>query len=291
MKNYSKLLLFALVAIMAIGATSCSKYKGFKKDKKAGFYYKFYNQDKKGVQPVDGDIVELMLTVRTEDSTIIPTFPTRDQIIESLFQGDFYEALRKMHVSDSASFIFNGDSIFHYYFGQEYPFGDKPLYFDIKLKNIIPKEEFEKQQNEKRKEYEAMLAEYKVAEDSLLTSYIKTNKISVKPTASGLYFIKTASGKGKQAVKGSTVQVHYKGMLIDGKEFDNSYQRGEPIELEVGKGMVIPGWDEALQMMKVGDKAKLIIPSKIGYGERGAGGGVIPPYATLIFEVEMVSVK
>ena len=136
-----------------------------------------------------------------------------------------------------------------------------------------------------------MLAEYKVAEDSLLTSYIKTNKISVKPTASGLYFIKTTSGKGKQAVKGSTVQVHYKGMLIDGKEFDNSYQRGEPIELEVGKGMVIPGWDEALQMMKVGDKAKLIIPSKIGYGERGAGGGVIPPYATLIFEVEMVSVK
>lgn len=290
MKKYSKLFLIALIAIISFGATSCSKYKGFKKDKKAGFYYKFYNQDKKGIQPVDGDIVELMLTVRTDDSTIIPTFPTRDQIIESLFQGDFYDALRKMHVSDSASFIFNGDSIFHYYFGQEYPFGDKPLYFDIKLNNIIPKEEFEKQQNEKRQEYEAMLADYKVAEDSLLTDYIKKNKVTVKPTASGLYFIKTSSGKGKQATAGSTVSVHYKGMLIDGKEFDNSYQRGEPIELEVGKGMVIPGWDEALQLMKVGDKAKLIIPSKIGYGERGAGG-VIPPYATLIFEVEMVNVK
>lgn len=290
MKNYSKLLLIALIAMISIGATSCSKYKGFKKDKKAGFYYKFYNQDKKGVQPLDGDIVELMLTVRTDDSTIIPTFPTRDQIIESLFKGDFYDALRKMHVSDSASFIFNGDSIFHYYFGQEYPFGDKPLYFDIKLKNIIPKEEFEKQQNEKREQYEAMLADYKVAEDSLLTDYIKKNKVTVKPTASGLYFIKTTSGKGKQATVGSIVSVHYKGMLIDGKEFDNSYQRGEPFELEVGKGMVIPGWDEALQLMKVGDKAKLIIPSKIGYGERGAGG-VIPPYATLVFEVEMVNVK
>ncbi|HPE40821.1 MAG TPA: FKBP-type peptidyl-prolyl cis-trans isomerase [Bacteroidales bacterium] len=290
MKNYSKLFLIALIAIISLGATSCSKYKGFKKDKKAGFFYKFYSQDKKGVQPVDGDIVELMLTVRTDDSTIIPTFPTRDQIIESLFKGDFYDALRKMHVSDSASFIFNGDSIFHYYFGQEYPFGDKPLYFDIKLNNIIPKEDFEKQQNEKRQEYEAMLADYKVAEDSLLTDYIKKNKVTVKPTASGLYFIKTSSGKGKQATAGSTVSVHYKGMLIDGKEFDNSYQRGEPIELEVGKGMVIPGWDEALQLMKVGDKAKLIIPSKIGYGERGAGG-VIPPYATLIFEVEMVNVK
>lgn len=290
MKNYSKIMLIALLAVIAIGATSCSKYKGFKKDKEEGFYYKFYTQNKDAEQPVDGDIVELTLTVRTADSTIIPTFPTRDQIQESLFAGDFYAALRKLHVGDSASFILNGDSIFHYFFGQEYPFGEKPLYFDIKLDKITPKAEFEAQQAEKRKEYEAMLAVYKVAEDSLLTDYIQKNKVKVKPTETGLYFIKTTPGKGKMATKGSKVTVHYKGLLIDGTEFDSSYQRGEPIELEVGKGQVIPGWDEALQLMKEGDKVKLIIPSKIAYGERGAGG-VIPPYATLVFELELISVQ
>lgn len=290
MKNYSKIMIIALLAIFAVGATSCSKYKGFKEDKKEGFYYKFYTQNKDAEQPVDGDIVEITLTVHTKDSVIIPTFPTRDQIVESLYKGDFYSALRKLHVGDSASFILNGDSIFHYFFGQEYPFGDEPLYFDIKLDKIVPKAEFEAQQAERRKEYETVLQEYQLAEDSLLTNYLQTNKVTVKPTVSGLYFIKTTSGKGKLATVGSKASVHYKGMLIDGTEFDNSYSRGEPIELEVGKGQVIPGWDEALQLMKVGDKAKLVIPSKIAYGERGAGG-VIPPYATLIFEVELISVQ
>jgi FKBP-type peptidyl-prolyl cis-trans isomerase len=290
MKNYSKIMLIAIIAIIAVGTTSCSKYKGYKKDKQEEFYYKFFTQNKDAEQPVDGDIVEITLTVRTKDSTIIPTFPTRDQIVESLFKGDFYGALRKLHVGDSASFILNGDSIFHYFFGQEYPFGEEPLYFDIKLNNIVPKAEFEAQQAERRKQYESMLEEYKVAEDSLLTNYIQKNKVKVSPTSTGLYFIKTTSGKGKLATKGSKVSVHYKGMLIDGTEFDNSYQRGEPIEIEVGKGQVIPGWDEALQLMKAGDKAKLIIPSKIAYGERGAGG-VIPPYATLIFELELISVQ
>lgn len=291
MKNYSKIMLIALLAVIVIGATSCSKYKGFKEDKEEGFYYKFHTQNKDAEQPLDGDIVEFSLTLRTTDSTIIPTLQTSDQIIESIFKGDHYAALRKLHVGDSATFIISGDSVYKYFFaGQEYPFGEEPLYFDIKLSKITPKAEFEAQQAEKRKEYEAMLSVYKVAEDSLLTDYIQKNKVKVKPTPSGLYFIKTTPGKGKLVTKGSVVKVHYKGLLIDGSEFDSSYQRGEPIELEVGKGQVIPGWDEALQLMKEGDKAKIIIPSKIAYGERGAGG-VIPPYATLVFELEIVSVQ
>lgn len=254
-----------------------------------GFYYKFHTLNKDAALPLEGDIVEIILTISTADSTIIPTFPTRDQIMESIFKGDFYAALRIMHLGDSATFIFNGDSIFHYFFGQEYPYGTQPLFFDIKLYKITPKAEFEVQQAEKRIEYEALLAEYKLAEDSLLTDYLKRNKIKTKPTTSGLYYVKTKSGKGEKVKIGSKVKVHYKGFLIDGTEFDSSYQRGEPIELEVGKGQVILGWDEALQLMKKGEKAKIIIPSKIAYGEKGAGG-VIPPYATLIFEIELISI-
>jgi FKBP-type peptidyl-prolyl cis-trans isomerase len=84
--------------------------------------------------------------------------------------------------------------------------------------------------------------------------------------------------------------VHYKGALIDGTEFDSSYKRKQPIDFQLGVGQVISGWDEGIQLLQVGDKARFVIPSNLAYGERGAGG-VIPPNATLIFDVELMDVK
>ena len=109
-------------------------------------------------------------------------------------------------------------------------------------------------------------------------------------TASGLEYIEVEPGTGAQAEAGKTVSVHYTGKLQDGKVFDSSISRGEPITFQLGKGKVIKGWDEGIALMKVGSKAQLIIPPQLGYGERGAGG-VIPPNATLVFDVELVGVK
>jgi peptidyl-prolyl cis-trans isomerase A (cyclophilin A) len=109
-------------------------------------------------------------------------------------------------------------------------------------------------------------------------------------TTSGLEYIEVQAGTGAQAEAGKTVAVHYTGKFQDGKVFDSSISRGEPIEFQLGKGNVIKGWDEGIALMKVGGKAQLIIPPDLGYGERGAGG-VIPPNATLVFDVELVSVK
>ena len=109
-------------------------------------------------------------------------------------------------------------------------------------------------------------------------------------TDSGLKFIETEAGSGKTPKRGQRVAVHYIGRLENGKEFDNSVKRGEPIEFLLGAGQVILGWDEGISLMKVGGKATLIIPPDLGYGAKGAGG-VIPPHATLIFDVELVDVK
>ncbi|MEW6093116.1 MAG: FKBP-type peptidyl-prolyl cis-trans isomerase [Chloroflexota bacterium] len=110
-------------------------------------------------------------------------------------------------------------------------------------------------------------------------------------TASGLEFTEITAGTGAQAVAGKTVKVHYTGKFPDGKVFDSSVSRGEPIEFVLGQGRVIKGWDEGIALMKVGGKAVLTIPPHLAYGERGAGGGVIPPNATLVFDVELVEVK
>ena len=109
-------------------------------------------------------------------------------------------------------------------------------------------------------------------------------------TSSGLEYNETLAGTGAQAVAGKTVAVHYTGAFPDGRVFDDSRKRGEPIEFTLGKGAVIKGWDEGIALMKVGGKAQLIIPPQLGYCERGAGG-VIPPNATLHFEVELVAVR
>jgi FKBP-type peptidyl-prolyl cis-trans isomerase len=109
-------------------------------------------------------------------------------------------------------------------------------------------------------------------------------------TDSGLRYQIIQKGDGVKAEKGQTVSVHYKGQLIDGTVFDSSYKRNEPIDFPLGVGQVIPGWDEGIGLLNVGDKARLVIPSHLGYGSRGAGG-VIPPDANLIFDVELVNVS
>ena len=116
---------------------------------------------------------------------------------------------------------------------------------------------------------------------------IKEISKGFKETKSGLKYNILKNGNGENPSLGDLVKVHYKGQLLDQTVFDSSYKRNQPIEFKVGIGQVIPGWDEGIMLLKKGDKAKFIIPSHLAYGESGAGG-IIPPNATLIFEVELV---
>lgn len=109
-------------------------------------------------------------------------------------------------------------------------------------------------------------------------------------TESGLLYKIIQEGAGEQASAGKKVSVHYKGELLDGTVFDSSYNRQQPIDFVLGQGQVIPGWDEGVSLLKVGDKARFLIPSDLAYGSRGAGG-VIPPDAALLFDVELVAVS
>jgi FKBP-type peptidyl-prolyl cis-trans isomerase FkpA len=125
-----------------------------------------------------------------------------------------------------------------------------------------------------------------LAQDAVLSAAAKEEGAVV--TSTGLVYRAVKEGGGAQPGAADTVKVHYKGAFPDGKEFDSSYSRGTPIEFPLSR--VIPCWTEGVQLMKVGGKAKLTCPSAIAYGPRGAGG-VIPPNATLVFEVELLGIR
>ena len=123
----------------------------------------------------------------------------------------------------------------------------------------------------------------------ILTFSVYAQNKDTVTTPSGLKYIILKSGKGKQSESGKIAEVHYTGWLLDGKKFDSSRDRKEPFEFTLGAKQVISGWDEGVALMKIGDEFRLILPPNLAYGERGAGE-VIPPNATLVFDVELLGV-
>ena len=138
--------------------------------------------------------------------------------------------------------------------------------------------------------FEGSRAAREAAEREAREAALNEASAGFEKTASGLRYQIIQKGEGKSATKGATVSVHYKGQLLDGTVFDSSYQRKQPIDFALGVGQVIAGWDEGIQLLSVGDKARFVIPSELAYGARGAGG-VIPPNAPLIFDVELMNVN
>lgn len=260
----------------------------------SGLYY-IETQKGNGQKPRTGDYGKLHFKVSTIDGNVL--YSSFDQGEPMMWESgkDFdnkgvTEALSLMSKGTKASIIVPSSLAFgEQGRGQMVP-PFTTLLYDLELTDIMTKAQFEKEKAQKEKEAAEVKEKAKREELTNLQKYIQTNKISVTPTSTGLYYIETKKGTGEQATAGKTVQVHYTGTLLNGTKFDSSFDRDKPFEFVLGQGQVIPGWEEGISMMKEGGKAKLIIPSKLGYGENGQGSR-IPPSATLIFEVELIDVK
>lgn len=276
-------------AIVGVGCyfllKNTGKHKGFKKDKASGIYYKFHTDiHEDAAMPKTGDYVGFLFSMRTKDSILIPMIPN-EMLMDSIGKNDLYAALRMMHVEDSATFIFNGKEFFDLMMeGQEYPFGNEPLYMDVMLYGHMPKAEFEKA----KAQYEAEMSQRKEAEIDSTLAYVKKNNMG-KATKEGIYIKTTKKGNGPLVEEGQDVTVHYVGRLMDGTEFDSSIGRDEPFTFTMGEHKVIPGWEIAVSKMHVGEKATVLIPSSMAYGDRG--NAVIPAYSPLLFEIEVLKAE
>lgn len=247
-----------------------------------------------GPKPDTGSMVKLHFTVSLIDGT--PLFNTYERGEPMKFAygknfdtPGFDEVVGKLKEGSKALIIVPSSAAF----GEQGRGNVVPPYatlvYNVEIIDVMSKEEFEKEQAEAKQKQEIMKENAKKEETTKLQKYLTDNKIDTKPTESGLIYIETVKGTGAKAEPGKTVTLHYVGKLLDGTKFDSSLDRNEPFEFVLGKGQVIKGWDEGVAMMNAGGKATFIIPSSIGYGERDMG--VIPPYSTLVFDVELLGVK
>ncbi len=298
------------IVVTALLFSSCnnSEFEGYTKDD-TGLHYKFFNQNESGTKVQDGDGIVLRYIIMKEgnDSVIVNSKDvSRDGSgcaslapVMTSFSGSLEDGLKMMSIGDSAAFIISADSFFlKTQKANELPKGFKPgdhIKAIFCLKEITPKAELEAQRKKQMEEQEAMMKQREAMAQELapkeqpaIDKYVADNKIKVKPTASGLYYIETKKGTGQSPKETDVVKVHYTGKLLDGTVFDSSVERGEPAQFPLNQ--VIVGWTEALQMMKVGGKATLLLPSSIAYGPNGAGER-IPPYSPLLFDVELLEIQ
>lgn len=255
-----------------------------------GLKYQFYTDIREGEQPEVNDILTASMIYSINDSVLFDSRqmprPMQFPLMAPAFKGDFFEGIAMMRKGDSASFWSQADSVMLKVFntGSIPPFvnpGDL-IRFDIKLTDFSSQDEF---MAKRAQEMESM----QLDSQEKLKGYVEAEGISVAPTESGLYYIEIEPGKGTQPKPGERVKVHYTGKLLDGTTFDSSVDRGQPFVFTLGVGQVIRGWDEGIALMRVGGKARFIIPSQLAYGERDTGS--IPPHSPLVFDVELISIE
>jgi FKBP-type peptidyl-prolyl cis-trans isomerase len=270
-----------MVMLVALTMLACSsKYAGYDKTD-TGLYYKLFKVSKDTVKARVGDWVSLKMRYAYKDSILFDSKstmgnPIRFQLPPSEFKGDIYEGIRMLSPGDSADFIINADSLFMKTFRQP----KRPAFIDSNsvIHFFITLLTVDSPLSMKNKEEEA------------LKKYLDEKKITVTPAASGLYFLETVQGKGMKIDSGCWVKAHFKVSLIDGKQVFSSYDRGEPMQFECGKRFDTPGFEEGIAKMLKGGKATLIVPSKIAFGEMGRGA-MVPPYSTIIYELEVIDVQ
>ncbi len=301
MKNYSFLLFAAFAAfIVACGS------EGMKSPN--GYTYVNHTKVATGESPKIGEYGFVHISVFQDDSLVNSTYQmgrTVPIMVPDLAQipedqkgvgkaNPVSDVLALMKVGDSVTVNVPIDSLMR----QNPSLKDaKKLTYAIVLKEIKTKEQYDQFLMEERKAKEEEASAYKLQETEVgtqLASLIKQYKAGelkgkIQSTASGLQYLTLVPGTGAQAAAGKSVDVMYYGMLTDGKEFDNSFKRGQPFNFMLGQGQVIKGWDEGIALLKEGGKAVLFIPAELGYGAEG--NSAIPANSELVFHVELQKVK
>jgi len=297
MKIRTIITLGAVIATMMI--TSCSKYPGFKKTE-SGIFYKYYVESKDTTKVTEGSMLTMnikwRLRIADKDSVLFNSAdnpkPFEISQAKSEFKGDIYEAFAMLHKGDSVTFIVNAKDF--YTKTAKYPQlppgidSTTMLYFDVKLLNCETMEARQKAEMAKAEKF-------KNEEPGKIQVYIAKNKVTVAPTASGIYVIAQNQGSGRGIAKTDFVKINLTVSSIEGKKIFSTLDQNRPITFEYGKPFDTKGFDEAIGTMKKGSKATVVVPSAMGFGEQGKkdmnGQDIITPYSPVVYDIEVLDLK
>ena len=281
------LFFFLITLFVSCLNSEFNEYKKIKHD----IYYKLISIGEEVKKPKPGDYITVDLVYKTINDSVFFNSRRKFKLSEPQFEGSIDECFLMMSEKDQFSFIISADNFFNKTLSSQLPGflnqGDK-IKIDVKLIEI-------QTENEYNKEKEAFLhwiEDFGNFESVILKQYLNESNLNVQTTESGIYHYKIKEGNGVNVEPGDTIVVHYEGRFLNGKFFDSTRKRKEPFLYIYGQQwQVIKGLEEAIGMMEEGEKSVFILPSKEAFGEKGSSTGIIPPFTTLIFEVELLSIK
>ena len=260
-----------LIALIIFFSCQRSKYRGYTKTD-SGMYYQIHFLGEGKRTPNAGDYAVFDLQLRNLGDTVLIELDSVLWVLDRTKDSCLHDALSMMRIGDSISFI---------YFDTIFKTETKHI---VKLLKLQTPKEYEDEQK-----YLEWKKRSEKKEKELLTDYLLKNDIEKKSAIQGIYFTTIKHGKGNYIQTGNVITIQYKGYFLDGTLFDSSYEANLPLEFTYGNpDQVIKGIEIGLSMMKNGGKAKIIIPSRLAFGDLGSSSGIVPPFTPVIFEVEVI---
>lgn len=282
--------IISVIILSLIFFASCNifnKYPEFTKTK-TGIFYKLHKIGEHVNKPIPTNFVTIDVSYATTDDSVFFIGNRTFQLTEPDFSGSIDECFLMLYEGDSATFIIDADNFFTKTLQAKLPYflksGDD-LKVELRLDEIRTQEQYQKDKDDFLKWIEDF-GEY---EKTVLSRFITEEKIDVEPMDNGMYFISIFEGTGKPVENGDLVTINYEGRFLNGKFFDSTVKRNQPFEFVYGSEMqVISGLEESIGRMREGEKALVILPSELAWGDKGSSTGIIPPFTSVIYEVELI---
>jgi len=288
MKILSFLPLLIMLVILA-GCGRYSKYPGYKKADH-GIYYQLHAIGEDTAKAYPGDYITVNLTYLTLQDSAFFRGTRKFQVTKPAYDGAIDECFSMLAEEESATFIISADDFFSRTLQARRPgFIDpgSPMKVRVEMIEIQKEKEYLKE----KEAFLSWIKDFGDYEKVILQQFIREEKLSVNPLPSGIYYLNMRPGTGKKVEQGDTVTVNYEGRFLNGKFFDSTVKRNQPFQFVYGtEWQVVKGLEEAIGMMKEGEKSLVILPSDLAFGSEGSSTGMIPPFTSLIFEVEILKV-
>jgi FKBP-type peptidyl-prolyl cis-trans isomerase len=285
MHNRTKIYLTALF-IMLSACNFFSKYEGYKRTMH-GIHYKLLSIGDDTQKAVPGDFITIDLAYKTINDSVFFMGRRKFQLTAPEYNGSVDECFAMLAQGEKAEFIINAQNFFKQTLQTDLPKFINPD-ADIKIVAAMSEIQTIEQYNKEKEAFLHWIEDFGEYEQVILKQFMQDNKLAIPSSKSGMYYLTLKQGAGPQVKNGDTVVIDYEGKFLNGKFFDSTIKRHEAFSFVYGtEWQVVPGLEEAIGKMHEGEKALVILPSDLAFGQGGSSTGIVPPFTSLIFEVEL----